>query len=301
MQMTTRRGPAAGSAVRPASRAVPRLLAVLWMAVALPPTVAGLGYWGTPLEDRPYSAAHEIWASTGVVGHSLGYLGSIMVVVGVGMYSLRKRWRALSGLGRIATWLQVHIFLCTLGPYLVLLHTGFRFRGVAAVSFWAMAVVVASGVFGRYVYVRLPREVNGRIRSLEEVRAAQEEAVGRMRSAGGALGDRVDAMVGDAPAAQASAVRALLGAPGADLRRRRRLRRLRRLLEAEGIPVPERADLVRLADEGLRLRQQIAVLAPFQRLFRYWHVFHLPVAGVMLIMLAVHVTVAFLFGYGWPF
>jgi hypothetical protein len=54
-----------------------------------------------------------------------------------------------------------------------------------------------------------------------------------------------------------------------------------------------------LAMEQDRLLRQIVLLEPFQRLFRYWHVFHLPLATVMFLILAVHVTVAILFGYAW--
>ena len=56
-----------------------------------------------------------------------------------------------------------------------------------------------------------------------------------------------------------------------------------------------------LAGEQRRLRQQVLLLRPFQRLFRYWHVFHLPLAIVMFLILAVHVGVAVLFGYTWVF
>jgi cytochrome b561 len=46
-----------------------------------------------------------------------------------------------------------------------------------------------------------------------------------------------------------------------------------------------------------QLEQQMILLAPFQRLFRFWHLFHLPLAIVMLIVVVVHVAVAALFGY----
>ena len=81
------------------------------------------------------------------------------------------------------------------------------------------------------------------------------------------------------------------------------LRRLRRLFPRRS-PRGQRSQrkaLLSLAATRLRVEQQIAVLTPFQRLFRYWHVLHLPIALVMFAALAVHVTVAFLFGYGWPF
>jgi hypothetical protein len=43
----------------------------------------------------------------------------------------------------------------------------------------------------------------------------------------------------------------------------------------------------------------MVLLKPFQRLFHYWHVLHLPLAIVMFLILAVHVAVALVFGYGW--
>ena len=51
----------------------------------------------------------------------------------------------------------------------------------------------------------------------------------------------------------------------------------------------------------LALEQQRRLLLPFQRLFSYWHILHLPLAIVLLIVMIAHVTVAFLFGYVWIF
>jgi len=36
-------------------------------------------------------------------------------------------------------------------------------------------------------------------------------------------------------------------------------------------------------------------------MFRYWHAFHLPLAILMFVILAVHIAVAILFGYTWIF
>jgi hypothetical protein len=70
-------------------------------------------------------------------------------------------------------------------------------------------------------------------------------------------------------------------------------------LETVGGTGPLRMELETLAINEVRLAGQAALLGPFQRLFRYWHVFHLPLAIVMFLILAVHVTVAILFGYAW--
>jgi hypothetical protein len=45
--------------------------------------------------------------------------------------------------------------------------------------------------------------------------------------------------------------------------------------------------------------EQQAINQPFQRLFGYWHLLHLPLATVLMLVTVVHVAVAFAFGYFW--
>ena len=56
---------------------------------------------------------------------------------------------------------------------------------------------------------------------------------------------------------------------------------------------------MRIVRERDRLRRQTLLLRPFQRLFRYWHVIHLPLALTMAVIVVVHVGVAVAFGYTW--
>ena len=136
---------------------VPFVWAAAWLAVAIVPLVAGLSNYALPLTERPFSELHDVFKPAGSAGHLLGVIGTLMMVVGVTSYSVRKRVRALSRLGSLRSWLSFHIFLCTLGPFLILLHTSFRFGGIVSIAFWSMTAIVASGVFGRYLYVRLPK------------------------------------------------------------------------------------------------------------------------------------------------
>ena len=55
----------------------------------------------------------------------------------------------LCKINRSKHWLEFHIFLCTVGPLLVLYHTAFKFGGIVSVSFWSMVLVVLSGVAGK--------------------------------------------------------------------------------------------------------------------------------------------------------
>lgn len=278
------------------------LVTALWVSLAAAALVPGLDYYRTPFADRPFKADHRLFAPTGTVGHSLGIVGTGMLLVGVGAYSLRKRLPALARTGRLRNWLRFHIFLCTLGPYLVLLHTSFKFGGLVAIAFWSMALVVVSGVFGRYVYAHIPKTLNGRFRTLQEVRQERDEVLRTLRERSGDLGVEIARLVGSGGSEEAlRPTEALARAARADWRRAAKHRELRRLLSGSGVPPDARAALLALAGRQAAIEQQLSVLLPFQRLFRYWHAFHLPLAGVMLLIVIVHVVVAVLFGYGWPF
>lgn len=95
-------------------------------------------------------------AASSLVGHGIGVAGSVLMLLTATLYPLRKlrtdaRW------GASAAWLRFHMVTGLVGPYLVLLHSSLRFSGLAGVTLVLTALVVASGVTGRYLYARVPR------------------------------------------------------------------------------------------------------------------------------------------------
>jgi len=275
------------------------VLVSLWLGAAGATLLWGLEYYLLPLDDRAFSALHPVFGPTGVVGQGLGVIGTTLIVVGVAGYAARKRLTFLRRTGALKHWLQVHIFLCTLGPFFVLLHTTFKFGGLVSVSFWSMALVVASGVFGRYVYTRIPKTLNGRFLELATVRE-------RTRALTVELLDRVGLEADlfaepETDISSRSSLGALRIALREDLASRFRQRQIRRFLRDHAVPRPVRSEVMGLVRDRDRLHLQTLLLRPFQRLFRYWHVIHLPLAAVMFLVLGIHVTVAVLFGYTWIF
>ncbi|GAB4543788.1 MAG: hypothetical protein Fur002_16360 [Anaerolineales bacterium] len=103
---------------------------------------------------RAVPAAGELF------GHSLGIVGFILMLMTEILYSLRKRARG-SGWGRMAFWLQFHIFTGLVGPYMVLLHTSWKFNGLAGAVTLLTLIIVFSGVIGRYIFTRIPRTLDG--------------------------------------------------------------------------------------------------------------------------------------------
>jgi hypothetical protein len=116
---------------------------VLFVAVYL--FVNGASYYTLKAEDRSFHPAHQELKPSGFIGHGLGIVGSFFILVGVFSYMARKRLRIFSHWGILSYWLEFHIFLCTLGPVLILYHTAFKFGGIVAVSFWSMAAVFLAG------------------------------------------------------------------------------------------------------------------------------------------------------------
>ena len=110
----------------------------------------------TALYAAAASQADRLPAASSLVGHGIGIVGSVLMLMTATLYSLRKlrtdaRWGAASG------WLSFHMVTGLVGPYLVLLHSALRFNGLAGLTMLLTVIVVASGLTGRYLYTRIPR------------------------------------------------------------------------------------------------------------------------------------------------
>jgi len=291
------------------------LLLLIWLTVAGAALVSGFKYYITPLQERPFSELHEQFKPSGLIGQGMGIIGTAMMLVGVVMYSLRKRVRWLRRAGKLSIWLQIHIFLCTLGPVLVLFHTTFKFGGIISIAFWSMTIVVLSGIFGRYLYGHIPKTIHGQFRSLDSLQEQKQELVTTISNDFGLQPHQVERLFPKFERRKASGfIHALFLAMRYDFSKRRQKKRIGKLLAAttarpggrsrrnsDEMPLYVRDSVVVLVQSQLQLEQQIVLLEPFQRLFGFWHLLHLPLAGVMLIILLVHVLVAVLFGYTWIF
>jgi hypothetical protein len=76
---------------------------------------------------------------------------------------------------------------------------------------------------------------------------------------------------------------------------------IRSSLKAKNMAREEQASIIRMVKEEFALSHRIGRLLTMQKLFKYWHVAHLPFALIMLIVLIIHVAVTLSFGYKWIF
>jgi hypothetical protein len=120
-------------------------------------------------------------ASSSLLGHGIGVVGFVLMLMTETLYSLRKRSR-LARWGRTASWLRFHIVTGLVGPYMVLLHAAWRYNGLAGLVMLMTVVVVVSGFIGRYIYTRVPRNADGLMLEAGELQA-------RLAIAGGVSAD----------------------------------------------------------------------------------------------------------------
>jgi hypothetical protein len=125
----------------------------LWLAFLAMILITGL-YALVVIFTREIPPASELF------GHGMGIVGFSLMVMTETLYSLRKRSRSVRW-GRMASWLQFHIFTGLVGPYMVLLHTSWKFNGIAGVTTLFTVIIVVSGFIGRYIFTRIPRTLDG--------------------------------------------------------------------------------------------------------------------------------------------
>jgi len=278
------------------------LLSSIVVVVFVLLVVYGRSYYQTSIEERFYHGDYEMLKPSGMIGHGLGILGSLFMLIGVGLYMARKRMKSLARVGLLKHWLEFHIFLCTLGPILVLFHTSFKFGGLVSVSFWSMVAVFASGLIGRFIYIQIPRTIEGRELSLKEVKN-MKSTIGRDSLSGMDLDSETVHFIHTSTRAHDAETNKSIWKDWllTYFEDRRTARRIKRRLKKSGQHKKDISKVMRLVKHELSLNRRISRLVFMQNIFKYWHVAHLPFAIVMLIIMIIHVIVTILFGYKWIF
>jgi hypothetical protein len=266
--------------------------------------INGYQYYSTAMEERFFLAQHALLKPSGTVGHGVGLLGSLMMIIGVVFYMIRKRARRFYSMGILKHWLEFHIFLCALGPVFVLYHTAFKFGGIVSVSFWCMVAVVLSGVIGRFIYTQIPHSISGQELSMNDLNDITLEIDKKLRQetavTNSLLLEIEDAFKPEIYLQMAFVSGAVYAVKG-HLKSRKILKKLKAGLKASGADKSHIREIMRIARLKTVILRRIGLLRTMQNVFRYWHIVHLPFAIVMFVIMFIHVAVTIAFGYKWVF
>jgi hypothetical protein len=289
-----------------------RVLIAYLIAIAL---MVGLGAYGFDYylagpHDRPFMAKHALLKPSGRIGLKLGMLGVAMFLV-IFLYPLRKRWTWLGRIGISRHWLDYHVVLGLSAPFVIAMHSAFKFHGFAGIAFWIMLAVSISGVVGRYLYGQIPRRVNAAEFSRKELQDIQDKMAEQLAGqkmlkesdVRSALRLPSQETVDRLPAAVALAYMFLL-----DLLRPFRIARLRSgalhggeyITTLGGLLSTRHRELERaiaVAREEAALSKRILFLSRTQQVFHLWHVVHKPFSYTFAVLVLVHIGVVLMMGF----
>ena len=273
---------AAGPAVAGARRSVARSSHIgLWLALAA--VIAG------------YVIPTEVYLTPqDGFGYTLGIVGGSMMLALL-IYPLRKRMPSLAFIGSVKLWFRIHMVLGIVGPLAILYHSNFSLGATNSnVALVCMLIVSSSGLVGRYLYTRIHHGLYGRQATLRELAGDVEslrEHSGALKMLPGLMNE-VELAEQHIAAPAAMVIRPLLAA----LRQRSETRRLERLVQNAVAMAATRSPVLREQGEhfarvangyvGSRLMaaRRVAEFEASERLFAAWHILHLPLFLILVIV-----------------
>lgn len=225
-------------------------------------------------------------------GHLLGILGFVLMLMTETLYTLRKRSRKAHW-GRMAAWLDFHIVTGIVGPFMVLLHSSWKFNGLAGLVTLLTLVIVVSGFIGRYIYTAIPRTLDGA--ESDDSILAQRIAVAESQ-----IHAWLQANPQTAPALASLAVAPpdlpdqpaviSLGSSPRVWGQKSNWRKARRQMDAF---TRQRADqLDQLIRQRNLLHRQLASLATARRGLALWHAVHVPIGLALFTAAFIHIAAA---------
>jgi hypothetical protein len=232
------------------------------------------------------TTTREIPSASSLWGHGIGILGFLLMVMTETLYSIRKRSKRGANWGKMSNWLEFHIFTGIVGPFMVLLHPGFQFQGLAGVLSLMTVLMVFSGFFGRYIYTAIPRSDNGAEISLQELELNArllEVEIAKIGQAGQTVpikkADTNSGSIGNLLFRFGSDILGFFQDFGNQMHK--------------NDPARQKAiELTRIRRRYNQLQRQINNLNVARRMFSLWHTIHIPIGLTLFSVALIHIGAA---------
>ncbi len=248
------------------------------------------------------------------LGYNLGLAGGLMMLALL-LYPLRKRFKFASKMGALPKWFRWHMLLGILGPLTIIFHSTYHVyipylhpigSPNAAVAMFSMLLVAGSGIFGRFFYTKIHHGLYGRMSTLDELRSNLEssEDLKAVLNAAPDIGKTLEDFRTrvDAHARQSGYGFMNFFTVGFQT-----MKLSRSLPQQIGLVMQAQAevndlDAGRFADMEQRVAdyQKMIVsylnavrdgsqFSTYERLFSWWHIFHVPLVYLMVFSALYHV------------
>ncbi len=231
-------------------------------------------------------------------GNWLGIVGTLLMLMTETAYSLRKRTSLLNWAGPVRYWLSLHIFTGMVGPFMVLMHTGMQFRGLAGITVLLTLIVVGSGFVGRFLYCARDRRVSGVTTSRRALEREVTAVSQRILQFEAEKPKHVQQLV--AELSRRSATRnpllTIIGRSYYQWRFRRKLqRKIRRM---DQLAAEQKQQLSQMLTRRRDLQRQTDMLQAARRVMRVWHILHIPFGLTLFFSVTLHVVATLYFRAG---
>lgn len=247
-------------------------------------------------------------------GYNLGLTGGLMMLLLL-FYPLRKRVKFFENLGFLPTWFKWHMVLGILGPLFIIFHSTYHVyipfihpQGSmnAAVAMYCMLLVSGSGTFGRFFYTKIHHGLYGRQASVNEIRAELEQT-GDVKSVFN-FAPHIESVLEEFRASAEKISKDTGYGFGnfikvgiqASFLSRSLTKELHQVMQAQArehhFNAQQMASMEKMHQEYrekiatyLRAVRDAAQFHTYERLFSWWHIFHIPLVYMMVFSAIYHV------------
>jgi hypothetical protein len=270
-----------------------------YFKVALLLCVAAIGAyaWHDPpaIYLKPYGGT---W-----LGYTLGTIGAVLILW-LMVLGIRKR-RYRSNMGSVQGWTSAHIYLGGSLIIVATLHCAFEFGwNIHTLAYALMMLVIASGFFGVYAYLRYPEYMTANLagETLETMLLKVADLEAKCKRIALDLPDEVNALIMNA--SKRAAEKTALGGSfrrqlaGVDPRHPMRLARdelLKMGTRFSGDQAKVQEQLVMEMTRVVALTDRVRRDLQFRALMQVWLYFHVPLSFALLAALIAHVVSVFYF------
>ncbi len=271
-----------------------------YFKVALLLCVAAIGVycWHEPPAAylKPYGGT---W-----LGYTLGTIGAVLILW-LMLLGVRKR-SYQSNLGSVQGWTSAHVYLGASLIVVASLHCAFEFGwNIHTLAYVLMMLVIASGFFGIYAYLRYPEHMTANLagETLETMLLKVADLESKCKRIALELPDEVNALVMNASrrAAEKSALQGsfLRQLAGVDPKHPMRVARDNLLksstLKLSAAQTKAQEQLVGEMSRIVTLTDRVRRDLKFRALMQVWLYFHVPLSFALLAALTAHIISVFYF------
>jgi hypothetical protein len=270
------------------------LLILLALAGALL-SLYGRAFYALDLDARADHPDRELLNPGAPIGHGYGVVGTALILTNL-LYVVRRRL-ASARLGSMRAWLNLHATTGLFGTLLVAFHSAFQLRSpIATTTMIALSVVVFTGIIGRFIFAFNLVPDGDRLQQHFTAFDSLGHGMGRE------LRERLAQVPPPRPGARYWLLRAIFALPGAIRRGRQRARIVQQVAaEHEGAHLAEVYPLRWRIAESVEIAGREAWAPIVGSIMRSWRGLHRFAAILMILLVSVHIAVAWVFGYRWIF